>query len=280
MPSTIKVPTMQELLEAGVHFGHQTRRSDPRMMRFIFGERDGVHIINLEQSEAKLKEACEFVYDLGKNGKVLLFVGSKKQAQPLIEEAATRVKAPYVTFKWMGGLLTNFDEIKKNINKLNALKEEKAKGELTRYTKKEQLLITRKLVRFELQWGGVASMEGIPAAIFVVDSVGEKTAVNEATRVGIPVVAISDSNSNPLIISHPIPGNDDATKSLKILIDAVADSYGKGLQDGGIVVGTVKPADSESKPEETVGAVIATEVAVAEEEVEKKVLAESERKVV
>lgn len=279
MADKFSSPSMQDLLEAGVHFGHQARRIDPRMMRFIFGVRDGVHIINLELTEPKLKEACEFVNKLGQEGKVLLFVGTKKQAQPLIEEASKKTDSPSVTYKWMGGTLTNFDEIRKNTNKLNSLKEEQKKGELTRYTKKEQLLIGRKLGKFDTQWGGVAPMNALPAALFIVDCASEKTAVAEARRLGIPIVGICDSNANPLLIDYPIPGNDDATKSLKLLIETVANAYQEGLKEGVKIKDKSDKLEAKVKAQEVViDGVIAQEVAVAEEEMEKKAVQEAGRK--
>jgi len=150
--SNYKLPTLQELLEAGVHFGHQVRRGDPRMNEYIYGVRGGVHIINLEASEKKLKEAAEFLYQLGKSGKSLLFVGTKKQAKEMVRDGAKKLNSHYVDFKWRGGMLTNFEEVKRNIKKLQELQELKDKGELTKYTKKEQLLITRKLDKFSEGW--------------------------------------------------------------------------------------------------------------------------------
>lgn len=272
----IDTPSMQQLLEAGVHFGHQTRRGNPRMGEYIFGVREGVHIINLEFSEKLLKEAAEYAYDLGKNGKILLFVGTKKQAQQIITEVAKEANAPYVDYRWVPGFLTNFDEFRKNIHKLLELKEKKAKGELTRYTKKEQLLISRKIEQFELEYGGVADLEHLPDAVFITDCVSDKIALLESNRVGIPVVGIADTNCNPAEMDYPIPGNDDATKSIKILVETIGKAYGEGVKTaGGKKEEKVKKAEEEK--EETPVAEIAEEVAAAEEEVEKEELEKSER---
>lgn len=229
----LKLPSLQELLEAGVHFGHQVRRGHPRMKPYIYGAREGVHIIDLTQSEKYLKEACEFVYELGKSGQVLLFVGTKKQAKPIIEELAKKLAAPFLVERWMGGFLTNFEIIKKRIDLLKDLKEQKAKGELTKYTKKEQLLLDRKMDKLEKDYQGVMDMPNLPDAVFVVDAVSDNIAIREANRLGIKVVAIADSNSNVSQIDYPIPGNDDAIKSIKILATAVASAYGEGKKEAG-----------------------------------------------
>ncbi|MFH1289127.1 MAG: 30S ribosomal protein S2, partial [Patescibacteria group bacterium] len=162
-----KLPTLQELLEAGVHFGHQVRRGHPRMRPYIYGAKDGVSVIDLTKSDELLKEACEFVYNLGQSGKVLLFVGTKKQARPIVEGLAKQLQAPYLIERWMGGFLTNHEEIKKNIKLLKDFKIQKEKGELSKYTKKEQLLLNRKMEKLEKDFSGVLDLEGLPDAIFV-----------------------------------------------------------------------------------------------------------------
>lgn len=272
-----KIPTLQELLEAGVHFGHQVRRGNPRMGQYIFGVREGVHIINLEDSERMLQKAAEFAYKLGQEGKVLLFVGTKKQAQPIVEELAKKVNAPYVDFRWIGGLLTNFEEIRKNVKKLLDLKVQKEKGELSRYTKKEQLLISRKLGKFDKEWGGVASLEKLPDALFIIDCVNEKTAVNEANRMRIPMIGIADSNCNPDLLTFPIAGNDDATKSIKILAETIAAAYGEGL--GKSQIPSAKPQKEKPEEKETKfeNEEIKAKVEAVEEEIEKEVVAEAKR---
>lgn len=282
----LKLPSLQELLEAGVHFGHQVRRGHPRMKPYIYGAREGVHIIDLTQSEKYLKDACEFVYNLGKLGQVLLFVGTKKQAKPIIEELAKKLAAPFLVERWMGGFLTNFEIIKKRIDLLKDLKEQKAKGELAKYTKKEQLLLDRKMDKLEKDYQGVMDMPSLPDAVFVVDAVSDNIAIREANRLGIKVVAIADSNSNVSQIDYPIPGNDDAIKSIKILATAVASAYGEGKKAA--VKQAVKDAKKAEKAqalqqtqgklaEEQVAKELETEVAEAEEMVEKKAVKEAER---
>ncbi len=288
--NSYKLPSLQELLEAGVHFGHQVRRGDPRMNQYIYGIRGGVHIINLESSEKKLQEAAEFLFELGKSGKSLLYIGTKKQAKELVKEVALKTNSSYVDFKWRGGLLTNFEEVKKNIKKLLELRDLKEKGELNKYTKKEQLLIHRKLEKFDESWGGVALMENLPDALFVVDSVNEKTALHEAIRLGIPVVGITDTNSNPFLVTYPIPANDDATKALKLIIETMSAVYQAGLKEWESAKGKVESQKTDTekkagKSEDPVvgsdsigvdGAILA-EVAVAEEAVEKAVVEENKR---
>lgn len=275
-----KLPTLQELLEAGVHFGHQIRRNNPRMRPYIYGAREGISVIDLTQSEKYLKEATEFVYDLGKSGKVLLFVGTKKQARPIIEELAGKLETPFLAERWMGGFLTNFSEIQKNIKKLQSYLEQKSKGGLSKYTKKEQLLLERKMGKLQRDFAGVMNLISLPDAIFVVDAVSDNIAVREANRLNIKVVAIADSNCDPTQIDYPVPGNDDAIKSIKILVTAIASAYGEGKKEAGKAV--EKEAKKEAKKEEKKKAeekVLAIEVAEAEEKIEKETVKEFERKI-
>ncbi len=273
---------MQELLSAGVHFGHQVRRGHPKMKQYIYGARDGVHIIDLAKSEAKLKEAVEFAYELGKNGSVLLVVGTKKQAKDIAESLAKEVDTPYITARWVGGLLTNFDEIKKNLNRLSSLKEEKQKGSLSRYTKKEQLLIDRQLQKFERVFGGVNSMDKVPDAMFIVDAVADKTAVVEALKKGIKLVGLTDTNADPNAFDYPIPANDDGIKSIKLICETVIRAYGEGKKEAGqlrVKNEQLRIKEEKEKAEETLDSAVAEQAAVLEEEVEKKTLKEAERKV-
>lgn len=273
-----KLPTLQELLEAGVHFGHQVRRGHPRMRPYIYGAREGVSVIDLTQSEKSLKEACEFVYNLGKNGQVLLFAGTKKQARPIIEELAKGLQAPYLVQRWMGGFLTNFSEIQKNIKKLKSYLEQKSKGELSKYTKREQLLLDRKMAKLQKDFAGVMDFASLPDAIFVVDAVSDNIAIREANRLNIKVVAIADSNSDPTQIDYPIPGNDDAIKSIKILTSAIALAYEEGKEEAGkIAARKAKKEETETNAEEQLPEEIKAEVAVAEEMVEKEAVKEAER---
>ena len=279
-----QTPTLQELLEAGVHFGHQVRRGHPRMKPYIFGAREGVHIIDLTQSEKFLKEACEFIYNLGKEEKSLLFVATKKQARPIVQEAAKRLNAPYMLERWMGGFLTNHDEIYKNIKKLKEYLGQKESGKLAKYTKKEQLLLERAMNKLQRDFEGVLEFEGLPDAVFIIDTVSENVAVREASRMKIKIVAIADSNSNPSNIDYPIPGNDDAIKSIQILTDTVAQAYEAGKKEAGKIAD--KKAATEAKAKEKADKIeisvtkeVELEAAEAEEKLEKAAVKDAERKV-
>lgn len=275
-----KLPSLQELLEAGVHFGHQVRRGHPRMRPYIYGARDGVHIIDLTQSDQLLREACEFVYSLGKEGKVLLFVGTKKQAKPIIEELVKDLQAPYLVERWMGGFLTNFEQMQKNIKRLKSYLEQKEKGELAKYTKKEQLLLERKMNKLQRDFAGVIDLDKLPDAIFVVDAVSDNIAIREAKRLNIKVVAVADSNSDPTEIDYPIPGNDDAIKSIKVLVGAIASAYEEGKKEAGKVAEKLlkkEEREAAKKAEDDIPEELKEEVAAAEEMVEKKAVKDSER---
>ena len=224
------IPSMQELLEAGVHFGHQVRRWNPKMQQFIFGARDNVHVIDLAKTVEKLDEAYEFVKKLGEVGGVLVFVGSKKQARPIIVEEANRSGAMYIAERWIGGLLTNFEQTSRNLKKLRDLKTKKEAGEFKDRTKKEQLLIDREIAKLERFYGGVENLQKMPDALFVIDVRREENTCREAVRKGVPVVAICDTNADVNLVTYPIPGNDDAIKSIKILTETVADAYLTGRQ--------------------------------------------------
>ncbi|MBI2017666.1 30S ribosomal protein S2 [Candidatus Daviesbacteria bacterium] len=278
--SAYKLPTLQELLVAGVHFGHQVRRGHPRMKPYIYGAKDGVHIIDLTKTEKLLKETAEALYNFGKEGKTLLLVGTKKQARAIIEEAAQKAGAPYLTERWVGGFLTNFDEVFKNIKKLKELKEQKEKGQLKKYTKKEQLLISRKIEKLEQVYKGCLNMEVLPGGVFVADAVTDEIATKEAGRLGIKVFAIADSNADPTRLDHFVTGNDDAIKSIKILVECLIEAYSEGKKEAGKIaekaeqkrLSDEKKAADEELPEE-----IKMEVAAAEEQVEKAAVKESEK---
>ncbi|MBU0646101.1 30S ribosomal protein S2 [Patescibacteria group bacterium] len=222
------IPTLEEMLKAGVHFGQKTSRWHPKMTPFIFGARGGIHIINLETTQDKLKEALEFIKGVAARGGVVLFVGSKKQARKIVKEQAEKCGMPYVTERWLGGTLTNFGQIKKSLKRLRMLKDQDAKGELKKYTKKEQLLLRREIKDMDRKLGGIINMEKIPEAIFVVDIKTEKTAVAEAQVTKTKVVAVCDSNVNPDKISYIIPANDDSVKSIEMMCAAVAEA----IEDG------------------------------------------------
>lgn len=215
--------SLQELLEAGCHFGHQGRRWNPLMKKYIYGERDGVHIFDLVKTKSGLDQAAEYLAGLKANSKTILYVGTKRQASDLIKADAIRAGMPYVNVRWMGGTLTNFVQIRKSIAKLLDLSDKKQKGELKKYTKKEQLLIDRDIAKLNKFFSGVVAMEKLPDALFVVDTHKEEVAVLEAKRMGIPVVGIVDTNSDPTIVDYVIPANDDAEKSVKLIVNHLTD---------------------------------------------------------
>ena len=216
------------MLKSGVHFGHQLSKRHPKMKPFIFMSKNGFHIIDLEQTQVKLGEALEFVKTIASNGGTVLFLGTKKQAQPIIVKAAKSCGMPYITERWLGGTLTNFTAISKVINKYRRLKEQKAKGELAKYTKKEQLEFDKEISKLQQSVGGIANLKKIPDAIFISDLKKEKTAVAEANNLHIPVVAICDTNVNPEKAQYPIPANDDAVKSIEIICQTMSEAIVEG----------------------------------------------------
>jgi small subunit ribosomal protein S2 len=224
------VVSMKLLLEAGVHFGHQTRRWDPRMRPFIFTERNGIHIIDLQQTVGKLNEAYAFVRDQAAAGRTILFVGTKKQAQEAIETEAKRCGAFYVNQRWLGGMLTNFRTIQSRIRRLEELEQRRDNGELDRLPKKEAGQIEDEIFRLNRLLGGIKRMRRLPDAIFIIDPHKEKIAVAEARRLEIPLVAIVDTNCNPEEIDYPVPANDDAIRAVKLLSSKVADAVIEGQQ--------------------------------------------------
>ena len=222
------VITMRQLLEAGVHFGHQTRRWNPKMRRFIFGERNGIYIIDLEQTLSRVEKAYGFVRDLVANGGVLMFVGTKKQAQDPVRSFAEKCGMPYVNERWLGGMLTNFDTIAKRINKMLEYERMQRSGEFEAMPKKEALLLTRELDKLQRNLGGLRDMTRRPDAIFVLDTKKESIAVTEANKLGIPVVAVVDTNVDPELVQYPIPGNDDAIRANSLLARVIADAVEEG----------------------------------------------------
>lgn len=284
--ATISVPSMQDLLSAGVHFGHKVSRGHPKMKPYVFGARDGIDIIDLARSEEKLKEASQAAYELGKSGGVLLVVGTKKQAKDIVASLAREVGAAYLTAHWIGGVLTNFDEIKKNFKKLTSLKEEQEKGLLNRYTKKEQLLISRKLTKFETEAGGAAQLEKVPEAMFVIDAVSDNTAVKEGLKMGVKMFGISDTNADPNWFDYPIPANDDGIKSIKLICETVLRAYGQGKKELGIKNEQLRIKEEKAKDakgteagQTELDAAVAEQTAAIEEEVEKATVQDSDRKV-
>ncbi len=222
--------TMKELLEAGVHFGHQTRRWNPKMKEYIFGERNGIHIIDLQKTLKMFREASRFVSELGLQGRSLLFVGTKRQAQEAIAEEATRCGMYYVNHRWLGGTLTNWATVQKSIKKLKGLKAMVEDGRMAQIPKKQAVRLERELKHLQQNLAGIENLPTLPDALFVIDSNKEQIAVNEARRMGIPVVAVVDTNCDPEMVDCVIPGNDDALRAIRLFASKVADAVLEGHQ--------------------------------------------------
>ena len=221
---------MKQLLEAGVHFGHQTRRWNPKMAQYIFTERNGIYIIDLQKTVKKLEEAYLFVRDASADGSDVLFVGTKKQAQDSVKEEAIRCGMPYVNARWLGGMLTNFNTIKRRIKRLEQLKKMEADGTFDLLPKKEVIKLKLEIEKLEKFMGGIVNMKKQPAAMFIVDPRKERIAVQEAHKLGIPIVAIVDTNCDPDEIDYVIPGNDDAIRAVRLIAGAMADAVIEGRQ--------------------------------------------------
>ena len=226
---------VKKLLDAGVHFGHQTKRWNPKMKRFIFGSRSGIYIIDLQKTEVQLKTACDFIEDVSAKGEIVMLVGTKKQAKAIIEEEATRCGAPFVSSRWLGGTLTNFNTISKNINKLIELNKQKEEGYFDRLSKKDAKQLDKQREKLQVHYSGLVGLNKLPAAVFVVDPKREQNAVHEANRLNIPVVAICDTNADPDVITYPIPGNDDAMRSIKLVTSLLVDRVLAGREKAGVV---------------------------------------------
>jgi len=226
-PADFKVP-LEELLKAGCHFGHQAKRWNPGMAPYLYTVRDGIHIFDLAKTAEGLEKACEFVKGITEKGGKIIFIGTKRQAQALVKEEASRVGMPFVIERWLGGTITNWEEIKKRIDRLLEMKEKKKNGEYEKYTKKENILINREIVKLQRFFGGLEGLEKLPEAIFVVDSVRQETAVKEAKRKGIKVVGIVDSNADSDMVDYAIPSNDDAVRSIKLIVEKIAEAVVKG----------------------------------------------------
>jgi small subunit ribosomal protein S2 len=221
---------MQELLEAGVHFGHQTRRWNPKMKPYIFGKRNGIYILDLSKTVRLLTEALEFVEQLGREGRRILFVGTKRQAQEVVQEEARRAKQFWVTHRWLGGMLTNFVTVRQSVDRLLDV-EARLADENGIHTKKERLRLERERARMQRNLEGVRELEALPDALYVVDPKHEAIAVAEANKLGIPVIAIVDTNCDPELIDYVIPGNDDALRSIRLITSKVADAYLAGARE-------------------------------------------------
>lgn len=241
--------SMKAMLEAGVHFGHQTSRWNPKMGRFIFGERNGVHILDLQKTAKELKKACAFIKEETKKGAKFLFVGTKKQAQEAIQAEAARCGAFCIHEKWLGGTLTNFQTVKKSVERLNELEKWEASGVFKAISKKEASRLTKEMQRLQKLLGGIRDMKVLPDVVFVIDPVDTAGAVRESHALGIPVVAVCDTNADPDMIDVPVPGNDDAARSIKLFCGAIADSI---LEARAEMEAVNKPAEAaeEGKPVE------------------------------
>jgi small subunit ribosomal protein S2 len=243
---------MRQMIEAGAHFGHQTRRWNPKMKRFIFGERNGIYIIDLDQTLSRVETAYNFVREMAADGGTILFVGTKKQAQDPVREAADRCNMPYVNERWLGGMLTNFGTISKRVGKMLELERQKEIGEFEVMIKKEALLLDRELTKLQRNLGGLRSMTKAPDAIFVLDTKKEHIAVTEANKLGIPVVAVVDTNVDPDSIQYPIPGNDDAIRANSLFANVIAEAVLEGayVASRRPSAAPVIPAPPQRSPEE------------------------------
>jgi len=222
---------MREMLEAGVHFGHQTRYWNPRMAPYIFGHRNKIHIVNLEKTMEKYLEALKFVRRLATNKGTVLFVGTKRQAREIIKEEAQRCGAPYVDYRWLGGMLTNYKTVKQSIKRLKDIEVMARDGTLDKLPKKEALRYQREIVKLDRSLGGIKDMNGLPDALFVIDVGYQKGAVAEANKLGIPVIGVVDTNHTPEGVAYVIPGNDDSSRAIRLYVRGVADAVLEGRQD-------------------------------------------------
>ena len=257
---------MKAMLEAGVHFGHQTSRWNPKMGRFIFGERNGVHILDLQKTAKELKKACAFIKEESKKGSKFLFVGTKKQAQEAIQAEAARCGAYCIHEKWLGGTLTNFQTVKKSVERLNELEKWEASGVFKAISKKEASRLGKEMLRLQKLLGGIRDMKVLPDVVFVIDPVDTAGAVRESYALGIPVVAVCDTNADPDMISVPVPGNDDAARSIKLFCAAIADSILEGKAElEAVKTAEAAPADNPVMAQAFETAMLAAEK--AEEEV-------------
>ncbi len=269
------VVAIKDLLESGVHFGHQTRRWNPKMAKYIFGERNGIYIVNLEKTEQELQKACEFLIKIASRGEYVLFVGTKKQSQQAIIEESTRCGMFYVNQRWLGGTLTNFETIRKSIKRLDELERMRDDGTFEKLKKKEVAVHTKEMSKLLKNLSGIRKMNKLPGALFVVDVKKEETAVKEARRLKIPVVALVDTNSDPDVIDYVIPGNDDAIKSIRLMCSAIADAIAEGKSKIDKIRKTEEKAEGETVP-----AVPLIEIDEVKEEVVTKKVAEKLKKAV
>lgn len=244
--------TMRELIEAGVHYGHTTRRWNPQMAPYIFGVKDKVHIIDLQKTVPMLYRGLQVLHDVAKAGGKVLFVGTKNQAADVVAAAAQKCGQYYINHRWLGGLMTNYKTISHTITRLKEIEKEEA-SESKMYTKKELLNRTREKAKLEAAIGGIVEMGGVPDALFVIDTLKEHLAIEEAKKLGLPVIAICDTNSNPHVVDYPIPGNDDATRAIELYCDLAANSILEGIKEhlvaGGVDLGALEKAPGKVKAE-------------------------------
>ena len=263
----MSVVAMKQLLEAGVHFGHQTRRWDPRMAEYIFQARNGIHIIDLQKASKKIDEAYQFIKEQVEEGKTVLFVGTKKQAQECMKEAAIKSGMYYVDQRWLGGMLTNFDTIQKRIQRLKDLEKMSEDGTFDVLPKKEVILLRKEMDKLEKNLGGIKEMNELPGVIFLVDPKKERIAVLEAKKLGIPTVGLVDTNCNPEDVDYVIPGNDDAIRAVKLIADVMANAIIEGKQGESFEPATEAEQDV-SEEAETMEQVVAEAEEKSEEKVE------------
>jgi small subunit ribosomal protein S2 len=223
--------TMREMLEAGVHFGHQTRYWNPKMAQYIFGHRNKIHIVNLEKTMEKFQEALKFVRQLSTNKGTVLFVGTKRQARDIIKEEASRCGSPYVDYRWLGGMLTNYKTVKQSIKRLKEMESMVQDGSMDKLPKKEALHYQREIAKLDRSLGGIKDMNGLPDALFIVDVGYQKGAITEARKLGIPVIGVVDTNHNPEGVAYVIPGNDDSSRAIRLYVRGMADAVLEGKQD-------------------------------------------------
>ncbi|MBQ9298424.1 MAG: 30S ribosomal protein S2 [Clostridia bacterium] len=259
------VVAMKQLLEAGVHFGHQTRRWDPKMAEYIFQARNGIHIIDLQKTSKKLDEAYAFIKEQAEEGKDILFVGTKKQAQECVKDAALRCNMFYVDQRWLGGMLTNFDTIRNRVERLKKLETMQADGTFDMLPKKEVIVLKKEMEKLEKNLGGIKEMTKLPGALFIVDPKKERIAILEARKLHIPVVGLVDTNCNPEDVDYAIPGNDDAIRAVKLIADVMANAVIEGRQ-GEVVQDTTMVEETAEQQEEVAEEPTTIEEVVANEE--------------
>ena len=243
-----KLPSLIEMLQAGMHFGHSTSRWHPKMGDFIFGERSGIHIIDLEKTQAQLEASLKKIKEITSRGGIVLFVGTKSQAKDIVKKYAQACSMPYVNERWLGGTLTNFKQLKNSLKRLTSLKDQRDKGELKKYTKKEQIIIAREIEDMDRKIGGIEKMTKVPEAIFVVDIRNEKTAVKEASVTKTKIIAMCDTNVNPLGVDAVIPANDDAIKSIEMVCKLVCDAVKEGKATAAKVASDKKVQEAKAAP--------------------------------